>query len=100
MVAEREGSNFRRNLLSLPSGLVVGLTQHSDTVTSDRFDHRRVGLDHLSHGVPSAQDVRAWAVDLDARGIPHDGLVEAASGTLVVCRDPDGIPIEVYSAVP
>lgn len=100
VVAEREGVGFRRNLVRLPSGLVIGLTQHAGTSLADRFDHTRVGLDHLSLAVPTAEHVRSWAADLDSRGIPHDPLVEAPSGTLVVCHDPDGIPVEVYSPAP
>jgi catechol 2,3-dioxygenase-like lactoylglutathione lyase family enzyme len=97
LIAKREGESFRRNLLRLPSGLILGLTQHSGTSLADHFDPRRVGLDHVSLAVPTVADVRAWMADLDVRGIPHDPLVEAPSGTLVVCYDPDGMPVEVYS---
>lgn len=96
-VGERATETFRRRLLRLPSGLVLGLTQHAETPASDRFDQRRVGLDHLSVAVRDAQDVADWAADADSRGIDHDPLVSAPSGTLVVCYDPDGIPVEVYS---
>ena len=51
VLAEREGAGFTRRLIVLPSGLVIGLTQHLDTAAGDRFDHRRVGLDHLSLAV-------------------------------------------------
>jgi catechol 2,3-dioxygenase-like lactoylglutathione lyase family enzyme len=97
VIGERSGATFRRNLVALPSGLIVGLTEHANTSSTDRFDHRRVGLDHLSLARPTPQDVIDWARDLDARGVPHDPLVQASSGTLVVCYDPDGIPVEVYS---
>lgn len=97
LLVTRQGDGFTRNLLQLPNGLVLGLTQHAGTPRTDRFDPRRVGLDHLSLAVASAEEVHAWAADLDARGIDHDPLVAAPSGTLVVCRDPDGIPVEIYS---
>ncbi len=97
VVGERTSETFERTLVKLPSGLIVGLTRHADTSPLDRFDHVRVGIDHLSLAVDTAEDVRAWIDDLDARGIPHDPLVEASSGTLVVLYDPDGIPVEVYS---
>lgn len=97
VLAERVGGGFRRILVTLPSGLVLGLTQHAKTPSGDRFDHRRVGLDHLSLAEPTAADVQAWADRWELRGIVHDALVSAPSGTLVVCYDPDGIPVEVYS---
>jgi len=97
LLAERAGDNFTRTLIALPNGLVLGLTQHRGTLTGDRFDRRRVGLDHLSIAVPTAADVQVWADQLEQRGIAHDPLVRAPSGTLVVCYDPDGIPVEVYS---
>lgn len=100
VIAERAGATFQRALVRLPSGLIIGLTEHADTPPSDRFDPRRVGMDHLSLAVPTAADVVSWRDHLDARDIPHDPLVEAPSGTLVVCYDPDGIPVEIYSPAP
>lgn len=97
VLAEREGAGFTRRLIVLPSGLVIGLTQHLDTAAGDRFDHRRVGLDHLSLAVATPDAVKAWAREWDDQGIDHDPVVEAPSGTLVVCYDPDGIPVEMYS---
>ena len=97
VIAERSAESFQRNLVRLPSGLILGLTQHSATVPDDRFDPSRVGLDHLSLAVPTASDVQAWVADLGARGIPHDPIVRAPTATLVVCYDPDGIPVEIYA---
>jgi catechol 2,3-dioxygenase-like lactoylglutathione lyase family enzyme len=97
LLVERVGEGFRRSLIRLPCGLVIGLTQHVNTQADDRFDPRRVGLDHLSLAVPTAEDVNAWAAKWDDHGIDHDPVVAAASGTLVVCYDPDGIPVEIYS---
>ncbi len=46
-VADREGPTWKRALMRSEGGLVIGLTAHEGT-GSDRFDERRVGLDHLS----------------------------------------------------
>ncbi|MCB9412664.1 MAG: VOC family protein [Actinobacteria bacterium] len=100
VVGQRSGEGFTRNLVRLPSGLIIGLTQHKATRETDRFDPSRVGLDHLSLAVGAPSDVRDWAAELEARRIPHDPIVTAASATLVVCYDPDGIPIEVYAPTP
>jgi len=37
----------------------------------DRFDDDRVGLDHLSFGVPSHADLEQAVSLLDGRGVPH-----------------------------
>ena len=38
-------------------------------------------------------EVEAWVEHLDTTGIPHGGIVDAPAGHVLVCRDPDGIPI-------
>lgn len=95
-VADRFGDGWVRALLRAPSGLVIGLTQHDETPDGDRFDHRRVGLDHLSIGCPDRAGVLAWCHHLDALGIDHEPLVETPTASVMVCRDPDGVPVEFF----
>jgi glyoxylase I family protein len=96
-VAEREGDGWIRALMRAPSGLMVGLTEHTATNPGDRFDHTRVGIDHVSLACRDRAEVDAWAAHLDTVGVAHDAIVDAAAGHVLVCRDPDGIPIEFFA---
>jgi hypothetical protein len=58
-VADREGPTWKRALMRSEGGLVIGLTAHEGT-GSDRFDERRVGLDHLSIACEDRAEVEAW----------------------------------------
>lgn len=61
------------------------------------FDHAVVGLDHLSVACADRASLEAWAAHLDDIGVDHSGIVDAAAGSLLVCKDPDGIPIEFFA---
>ncbi len=75
----------------------LGLDHHHD---ADRkpFDARRTGLDHLALAVAGRDEVHRWADHLDQIGVAHDPVVETDDPmplSLVLLRDPDGIPIEL-----
>jgi glyoxylase I family protein len=79
------------------AGWFLGLDHHAD---ADRqlFSARRTGLDHLAFGLPGRADLDAWAARLDALGVEHGPIFEAAEPVphaLAVFRDPDGIPVEL-----
>ncbi len=95
--ADREAPGWKRVLLRSRAGLVIGLTRHDTTPADDRFDHTRVGLDHLSIHCPDRGAVEAWARHLESAGIEHEGVVDAPTGHVLVCRDPDGIPVEFFA---
>lgn len=78
--------------------LMVGLVQHTATDDSDRFDERRVGLDHAAFGLQTADAVESWAAYLDEQGVEHTGVKDGAlPGTrVVIFRDPDNIQLEFY----
>jgi catechol 2,3-dioxygenase-like lactoylglutathione lyase family enzyme len=78
--------------------LVIGLDYHPDA-DGAVFDPRRTGLDHLSIRVNERADVDAWAAHLDAIGVEHGQVFsteEPLPHALVVFRDPDGLPIEMF----
>jgi catechol 2,3-dioxygenase-like lactoylglutathione lyase family enzyme len=99
-VVRRDGEGWTRVRMQWPTGLVIGVTQHDGTSPSDLFDHARVGLDHVGLGCASEADVRDWARYMDATGIEHGPVETAPYGWAVTARDPDGIPVEFFSAVP
>ena len=92
----REGPDWRRVRMQWPDGLVIGATQHDRTPADDRFDHTRVGLDHIGIGCASADDVRSWAQHMDALGIAHGPVEDVPYGWAVTARDPDGIAVEFF----
>lgn len=68
------------------------------TPDADRFSEYRVGLDHISVGIPGAELDRL--VDaLRAAGISTKGIQRDALGPGLVCfRDPDNIAWECFQA--
>ncbi len=93
----RTGTGWVRALLKARHGLAIGLTKHEAADPGDRFDERRVGLDHLSIACADATEVEAWRERLDEVGVAHDGVGELSYGHVLVARDPDGIVIEFFS---
>jgi len=94
--ADREGATWTRALMRSEGGLVISLTAHEGT-QGDRFDERRVGLDHLSISCADRAEVEAWERHLDELGVEHGELVDAAYGHVLTSRDPDGIPVEFFA---
>jgi catechol 2,3-dioxygenase-like lactoylglutathione lyase family enzyme len=78
--------------------LVLGLDYHPDA-DGEVFDPRRTGLDHLAIRVGERADLDAWVTYLDAVGIEHGEVFSTEDPlphALVVFRDPDGLPIELF----
>lgn len=68
------------------------------TPDDDRFDERRIGLDHLSLQVGGEVDLERLAAALKAAGIETSGVQDVpGGGHLVVCRDPDNVQVECFA---
>jgi glyoxylase I family protein len=78
-------------------GTLLGLHTLEGTPSGDRFDERRVGLDHVSFGVGSRSDLEAWEQRLNELGIANGGIVDAPYGSGVSFRDPDNIALEFFA---
>ncbi len=92
------GDGFAVVMTRPGTGLFVGLDYHpaADRV---RFSPLRAGLDHLALQVASREDLDSWVTHLDGAGVEHGAVFETAEPAphaLVVFRDPDGIPIELF----
>lgn len=72
---------------------VVDLFEHAAN-EGERFGPARTGLDHLSFGAESLDDLEAWARWLDAHELPRSSIRETAGATLFDFTDPDGIQLE------
>lgn len=72
----------------------------SEAIEGDRFDERRVGLDHISWTVTDRATLDALAERMLAAGVNTKGVeVFAPSGNYYVAlRDPDNIQLEFWLA--
>lgn len=68
---------------------------------SDTFDSARVGLDHVSLGVASLDDLHAAAAALDAAGVEHGtvDVLEGSGSAILSIQDPDDINLELIAPV-
>ena len=68
------------------------------TPPDDRFNERRIGLDHIAFRVGSEDDLTQFVVRLRGAGHPTTGIeVDPHGGGRFVCfRDPDNIQLEAY----
>lgn len=80
-------------IYTFPGGL-LGLRPVASN--GDTFDEDRTGLDHLSLGVASHQDLLGAVALLDELGIEHEPIKGAGPGLAIVeFRDPDNIALEI-----
>jgi len=75
--------------------LLLGLRPVAET--GDAFDENRVGLDHLSFGVPSRDDLERAIALFDHNGVPHGPITGLGSFGIYVLpfRDPDNVQLEL-----
>ena len=68
----------------------------------DRFRSTRVGLDHLSLAVGSAEDLQEAAARLDAAGVEHGEVTELTGFGIAILsvQDPDDINLELTAQIP
>ncbi len=85
-------------LVKVGSGLMGILGDAAETKPGDRFDPHRVGLDHVSFAVDSVELLDQIKRDLDAAGVPNDGIHDESelNAKGLVFYDPDGIALELY----
>jgi catechol 2,3-dioxygenase-like lactoylglutathione lyase family enzyme len=87
---------FDRVAMLVPP-VVIGMTKHKDAPPGDRFTETRIGLDHLSFGVPDRAALDAWAKHLDDVGVEHGPIRDVEYGSTLVVRDPDNIQLEWFA---
>ena len=88
-----------RYLLHPDTLLIVGLVRHDDP-TAPSFDEHRIGLDHLSFAVASADELARWATRLDELGIERAPVSTGDMWDVLVFRDPDNIQLELFFMKP
>jgi catechol 2,3-dioxygenase-like lactoylglutathione lyase family enzyme len=95
-VLDEDTGPFRHIVYAL-GGTLLGLHGFPDLATSEAFDERRPGLDHIAFGVASRAELEAWAERLESLGVTHGGVVDAHYGSGLSFRDPDNIALELFA---
>jgi catechol-2,3-dioxygenase len=86
-----------RHVVFLLGTTLLGLHGFPDLKTSEAFDERRPGLDHIAFGCADRAELESWATRLDELGIKHGGVVDAHYGSGLSFRDPDNIALELFA---
>jgi catechol-2,3-dioxygenase len=86
-----------RHVVWMINGTLLGLHQFSDTDATTSFTERRAGLDHVAFGVTDRGELERWEKRLDQLGVSHGGIRDAAYGSGLSFRDPDGLPLEFFA---
>jgi catechol 2,3-dioxygenase-like lactoylglutathione lyase family enzyme len=77
--------------------MLVGLHQHATPPPPEAFSEFRIGLDHVAFGCADRGELEKWMGRLDDLGIVHGGIKDAAYGSGISFRDPDGIALELFA---
>jgi catechol-2,3-dioxygenase len=88
--------NMHHTVFLVGGGNLIGLHQHQQAAPPEGFSEYRVGLDHVAFGVANRAELEKWARRLEELGIEHGGIKDAAYGSGVSFRDPDGIALEFF----
>ena len=89
--------DFHHTVYLLGNGNLLGLHQHETPAPEGDFSEYRVGLDHVSFGVANRAELEKWAQRLDELGVAHGSIKDAAYGSGLSFRDPDGIALEFFA---
>jgi catechol-2,3-dioxygenase len=95
-VLDEDTGPFRHIVYSI-GGTLLGLHGFPDLKTTEAFDERRPGLDHLAFGCATRGELVQWTERLDELGIQHGGVVDAGYGSGLSFRDPDNIALELFA---
>jgi catechol-2,3-dioxygenase len=86
-----------RHVVWLLGQTLVGLHQFADPVSSEPFNERRIGLDHLAFACSDRSELVEWETRLNGLGIANGGIVDAPYGSGLPFRDPDNIALEFFA---
>ena len=90
--------SLQGGVILMHQGMFFGLRPtDADRAGSDRFDALRVGLDHISFGVPARADLDRAVELLDERRVDHGPIRDLTPLGLsfLAFFDPDGIALEL-----
>ncbi len=93
---DEESGAFHHTVYALGDGHLFGLHTHTQP-TSETFDEQKTGLDHVAFACSGRGELQQWADRLTGLGVSHGGIKDAAYGSGVSFRDPDGIALEFFA---
>jgi catechol-2,3-dioxygenase len=97
VIDEDTDPEMHHTVYLLGGGTLLGLHQHRTPAPEGAFSEYRIGLDHVAFGCDERSELEKWAGRLDELGIAHAGIKDAAYGSGLSFRDPDGIPLELFA---
>jgi len=95
---------FGPRILLANGNIILALTPPSDpalAISGDRFNENRLGLDHLSFGVASRDELEQAARWFDQNGVPHGEIKDLGEDFriyVLAFRDPDNIQLELTAS--
>jgi catechol-2,3-dioxygenase len=78
-------------------GTLVAITQFPDLNSTEQFDERRPGLDHLSFACANRAELEGWVGRLNELGVANGGIVDTPHYSALSFRDPDNIALEFFA---
>jgi catechol 2,3-dioxygenase-like lactoylglutathione lyase family enzyme len=95
-VLDEDTGPFRHIVYPL-GNTVLGLHGFPDLASTEPFNERKPGLDHIAFAVASRDELAEWATRLDELGVAHGDIVDASYGSALSFRDPDNIALELFA---
>jgi glyoxylase I family protein len=86
-----------RHVVYLLGSTLFGLHGFPDLASTEPFNERRPGLDHIAFGVADRGELVEWTAKLDELGVPYSDIVDASYGSGLSFRDPDNIALELFA---
>ena len=86
-----------RHVVYLLGNTLLGLHGFPEMASTEPFNERTPGLDHIAFGVASRNELVEWAARLDELSVAHGGIVDASYGSGLSFRDPDNIALELFA---
>jgi catechol-2,3-dioxygenase len=65
--------------------------------STEPFDERRPGLDHLAFACNDRSELEDWERRLNELGVTNGGIVDAPYGSGLSFRDPNNIALEFFA---
>jgi len=93
---DEESGRFHHVAFRLAEGILFALHTHEATDKNDTFDEMRPGLDHISFGCGSRDELEQWERRLNELGSKHGGIVDRSYGSGLSFRDPDNVALEFF----
>jgi glyoxylase I family protein len=97
VIDEDTDPDLHHTVYMIGNHTLIGLHQHGRPAPVGQFSEFRVGLDHVSFGVERREELEKWVSRLDELGIAHGEIKDAAYGSGLSFRDPDGIALEFFA---